>query len=174
MEKTFSFKGKLMKTTLWALLAFTMTTSAFASSWQRETNALLRKYKYACRNLDLKVDEIVSDVHIKGHLKGLPQEAIDDFKVIFYVKTDRWYAHPYYQSENPQEGIAYAKINQDGTFQVPTVLRRVPASRLAVSVVPKPYVIKSQRAWLKPFLGLFGGVFKYSCRGITHKLNGEI
>jgi len=163
-----------MKSLVLSLLAFTLSASASASSWQRETTALLRKHKYACRNAELKVDEIVTNGHIKGHIKGLPQAALENFKVIFYVKTDRWYAHPYYQSENPQEGIAYAKLNDDGTFQIPTVRRQIPASRLAVSVVPQPYVIKSQRAWLKPFLGLFGGVFKYSCRGITHKLNGEI
>lgn len=157
------------------IISFFLASQAFAGrSWQSETNAILRQYKYACRNTELKVDEIVRDSHIAGHLKGIPQDAYGKFKVIFYVKTDRWYAHPYYQSENPQEGIAYAKINDDGTFRIPTIRRPIAASRLAVSVVPAPYVIKSQRAWLKPFLGLFGGVFKYSCRGITHKLNGEI
>jgi hypothetical protein len=158
------------------LVTFLIAGQAFAAgrSWQSETRAILKEYKYACRTTELKVDEIVRDSHIAGHLKGIPQDAYNKFKVIFYVKTDRWYAHPYYLPENPEEGVAYAKINDDGTFRIPTVRRRVPASRLAVSVVPASYVIKSQRAWLKPFLGLFGGVFKYSCRGITHKLNGEI
>ncbi len=157
------------------IISFFLASQAFAGrSWQSETNAILRQYKYACRNTELKVDEVVRDSHIAGHLKGIPQDAYNKFKVIFYVKTDRWYAHPYYLPENPEEGVSYAKINDDGTFRIPSVRRRVPASRLAVSVVPAPYVIKSQRAWLKPFLGLFGGVFKYSCRGVTYKLNGEI
>ncbi|MBY0517865.1 MAG: hypothetical protein K2P81_13225 [Bacteriovoracaceae bacterium] len=145
-----------------------------AASWKSETKAILREYSYACRNSEVVVDEIVKDSHISGHIVGLPYEALEKFKVIFYVKTNRWYVHPFFQPENPQEGSAFAAINQDGTFKIQTIKRRVDASRLAVSVVPSPYVIKSQMLWLKPFLGLFGGVFKYSCRGVVVPLNGEI
>ncbi len=82
--------------------------------------------------------------------------------------------HPYFQPENPEEGSAFAKIQADGSFRIKTVKRNVTASRLAVSVVPEPYVISSQSRWLRPFLGLFGGVFKYSCRGVVVPLNGEL
>ncbi len=153
------------------LMAFPAVAQA---SWIKETRKILRDNSYACRNSELKIEEIVSDSHISGVIKGLPQDAIEKFKVLFYVKTNRWYAHPYFQPENPQEGYAYAKINQDGTFRIKTIKRAVTGSRLAITVVPTPYVIKSQSRWLKPFLGLFGGVFRYSCRGLVVPLNGEL
>lgn len=158
-------------------MLFTLDVPAATNStksWTRETKAILKEYSYACRNSDVVVDEIVSDSHIAGRVIGLPQESYEKFKVIFYVKTNRWYVHPYFQPENPEEGSAYAKIREDGSFRIKTVKRNVNASRLAVSVVPEPYVISSQRRWLRPFLGLFGGVFKYSCRGVVVPLNGEL
>lgn len=154
-------------------LVLTLPTLAMAN-WKKESRRILRENSYACRSSELKIEEIVSDSHISGIIKGLPQDALEDFKVLFYVKTNRWYAHPYFQPENPQEGLAYAKINEDGTFRIKTIKRAVTASRLAVSVVPKPYVIRSQSRWLRPFLGLFGGVFRYSCRGLVVPLNGEL
>lgn len=154
-------------------LVLTLPTLAMAN-WKKESRRILRENSYACRSSELKIEEIVSDSHISGIIKGLPQDSLEDFKVLFYVKTNRWYAHPYFQPENPQEGLAYAKINEDGTFRIKTIKRAVTASRLAVSVVPKPYVIRSQSRWLRPFLGLFGGVFRYSCRGLVVPLNGEL
>jgi len=155
-------------------VAALFVSQAEAASWQSESRAILRENAYACRNTDVVVDEIVKNEHIAGHIKGLPQDSYDKFKVVFYVKTDRWYAHPYYQTQNPQEGVAYAKIQRDGTFRIPTVRRKIPGSRLAVSVVPAPYVIRSRHYWLRPFLGLFSGVLKYSCSNTVYKLNGEI
>jgi hypothetical protein len=168
----------MTKTPLFNLIALAFVFSLMPlnsyANWKKETRQILKDNRYACRNSELAIDEIVADKHIKGHIKGLPQDAIENFKVIFYVKTNRWYAHPFFMPENPQEGVAYAKINDDGTFEIQTVRRQVPASRLAVSVVPAPYVIKSRRSWLKPFLGLFGGVFKFSCRGIVVPVSGEL
>jgi hypothetical protein len=165
MMKTFSF-----------VLAFSalFLSSDLWANWKNESRKILRENSYACRNSELTIEEIVADSHISGVIKGLPQESLEDFKVIFYVKTNRWYVHPYFQPENPQEGLAFAKINSDGTFRIKTVRRAVAASRLAVSVVPAPYVIRGQSAWLRPFLGLFGGVFRYSCRGLVVPLNGEL
>ena len=162
-----------MKIKLMLTLLLTLPSLALAN-WVRETRQILKENSYACRNSELKIEEIVSDSHISGVIKGLPQDALDDFKVLFYVRTNRWYVHPYFQPENPQEGLAYAKINKDGTFRIKTVKRAVPASRLAVTVVPSPYVIKAQTRWTRPFLRLFGGVFRYSCRGLVVPLNGEL
>ncbi len=155
-------------------MIFSLQTPAAVTGWVSETRSILREHRYACRSTLVRVDEIVRDSHIAGHVRGLPQNAYRDFKVIFYVKTDRWYAHPYFSSENPQEGVHYARLQQDGTFRIPSVRRAVAASRLAVSVVPAPYVIRSQSRWLRPFLGLFGGVFKYSCAGVVVPVSGEL
>ncbi|MFN9113443.1 MAG: hypothetical protein ACK5XN_25505 [Bacteroidota bacterium] len=155
-------------------MLFAWQAPAATRSWKKETKAILKEYQYACRNSQVMIDEIVKDGYISGHVVGLPQDAFEKFKVIFYVKTNRWYVHPFYQPENPTEGSAYAQIKPNGRFRIKTVKRNVDASRLAVSVVPAPYVINDQKLWLKPFLGLFGGVMKYSCRGVVVPLNGEI
>lgn len=155
-------------------MIFSFEAPAASASWVSETRSILREHRYACRSSQVRVDEIVRDSHIAGHVRGLPQDAYQDFKVIFYVKTDRWYAHPYFNTQDPQEGVDFARLRDDGTFRIPSVRRRVPASRLAVSVVPAPYVIRSQLRWLRPFLGLFRGVFKYSCTGTVVRVHGEL
>lgn len=120
-------------------------------------------YKKECKNTKVFVDEIVRDSHIKGHITGLPSEAYADFKVVFYVKTNRWYVHPYTYYEGQEEGYSFSNLNSSGEFYVRTVRRDVPAKEMAVVVVPKDYYIARQRFLLKPFLGLFGGVLKDQC-----------
>jgi hypothetical protein len=165
-------KASLLFFVIFAGMLFAI--DAPAAGWRKETRAILREYEIECIESEVEIDEIVKNSHISGHIKGLPQSAYDQFKVIFYVKTNRWYVHPFYQPEKPEEGVSFAAIKNDGTFKIQTIKRRVDASRLAVSVVPAPYVIKSQQRWLRSFLGLFGGVFKYSCNGVVVPLKGEI
>ncbi len=143
------------------LIALTLMIgqSAFAS-WKSETKAILKEYAYACKNVEVNIDSIVRNEQIKGHIKGLPQEALEKFKVVFYVKTNRWYIHPY---EGQTPGYSYSDLAEDGSFEIKTVRREVPAKQLAAVLVPKPYVARSQRFLLKPFLGFIGGVLKFQC-----------
>jgi hypothetical protein len=138
-----------------------------------ETRKILAEYKNECKTTEVYVDEIVKDSHIKGHIKGLPTEAYEKFKVVFYVKTNRWYVHPYTYYEGQQEGYSYSNLAQDGTFYVKSVRRQVPSKELAVVVVPKSYVISSQKWWLKPLFGFFGGVLKNQCNHTLVEGNGD-
>ncbi len=145
--------------------AILLSTSSFAN--------VLIDYANECRNTTVTVDEIVKNSHIKGHVTGLPTDSLDKFKVVFYVKTNRWYVHPYVYSPEQGEGYSYSNLNTNGEFQIKTVRRNVPATKMAVVVVPKSYVIHSQRLTLRPFLGFWGGVLKNQCNHTIVQGNGD-
>jgi hypothetical protein len=152
------------------ILALVITTfSAFAN----ETKSILTEYENECRTTEVVVDEIMRDSHIKGHVTGLPQEAYEKFKVVFYVKTNRWYVHPYTFYEGQEEGYSYSNIRADGSFWVRSVRRQVPSKQLAVVVVPKSYRILPQQWWLRPLFGRFGGVLKNQCNHKIVEGNGD-
>lgn len=154
------------------ITALLVSTGALAS-WKSESRAVIREYRNECRNTVVTVDEIVKDSHIKGHITGLPTDAYDKFKVVFYVKTNRWYVHPYTYYAGQEEGYSYSNINENGEFQVRSVFRRIPSKEMVVAVVPKSYKISSQKFWLKPLFGLFGGVLKYQCSHTMVQGNGD-
>lgn len=157
-----------MKVVLIAL-SLMLGQSAFAS-WKSESRAILKEYAYACKNVEVNVDSIVRDEQIKGHVKGLPQEAYEKFKMVFYVKTNRWYVHPFV---SPDSGIGHADIKEDGSFEIRTVRRDVPSKQLAAVLVPKPYLARSQRFLLRPLFGFIGGVLKYQCNHKIVQGNGD-
>jgi hypothetical protein len=144
------------------VLCLLFTASAWGN-WKQESRALLREYNYACRSTEVNIDRIITNDHISGHVRGLPVEALDKFKVVFYVKTNRWYVHPFEHYEGQDEGLSYALLNHNGEFKIKTVRRQVPAREMVAVLVPKSYRIFAQRWWLKPVLGVFGGVLKYQC-----------
>lgn len=134
---------------------------------------VLREYRNECRTTKVTVDEIVKNSHIKGRVQGLPTEAYEKFKVVFYVKTNRWYVHPYTWHEGQEEGYSYSNLNERGEFKVKTVRRDVPSRKLAAVVVPKNYKIRSQRLWLRPLFGIFGGILKNHCSYTLVDGNGD-
>ncbi len=145
-----------------AICALLLSVSAFANDYKKE-----------CKTAKVVVEEIVKNSHIKGHVEGLPSEAFEKFKVVFYVKTNRWYVHPYTWHENQEEGYSYSNLNSNGEFWVRTVSRDVPSQKMAVVVVPKNYKITNQKGWLKPLFGIFGGVLKNQCNHVIVPGNGD-
>ncbi|WP_408097830.1 hypothetical protein ACJVC5_02640 [Peredibacter sp. HCB2-198] len=134
---------------------------------------VLREYKKECKSTVVTVDEVIKNEHIRGHITGLPADAYEKFKVVFYVKTNRWYVHPYTYTEGQEEGYSYSNLNANGEFWVRTLRRDVPSKELAVVLVPKNYRIVSQRWLLRPFLGIFGGITKNSCNYTIVPGNGD-
>ncbi len=164
-------KGVSMKL---LVLFFTliMSTSVLAG-WRNEARGVLKEYSYACKNTQTSIDSITANEWIQGHVTGLPTEAYDKFKVVFYVKTNRWYVHPYMYYEGQQEGYSYSNINSQGEFKVRTIKRAVPSKEMAVVLVPKSYKITSQKLWLKPLAGFLGGVLKFQCTHSRIEGNGD-
>ena len=87
-------------------LALVLFSTAAMAGWKSETKSILSNYKQECKSTVVTVDEIVKNSHIKGHITGLPSEAYEKFKVVFYVKTNRWYVHPYNHYGNQEEGYS--------------------------------------------------------------------
>lgn len=82
------------------------------------------------------ISDITENTRIVGRISGVPAEKVDQYKVLVYVKTDKWYIHPY---ERGGEGLSFASINRDGSWQIETVKRRFPADLVAALVVHRDY-----------------------------------
>ena len=80
--------------------------------------------------------QIEPDDFIKGRVEGLKSEEYAHYKVVVYVKTDKWYIHPY---ERGGPGKSYANIKQDGTWTIGTVKREFPANYVAALLVRSDY-----------------------------------
>lgn len=160
-----------MKLTL-ILVTLLMSFQSLAG-WRSDARKQLKEYKYACKSAEVSIDSIVANDSIKGHVKGLPTEALDKFKVVFYVKTNYWYIHPYMYYEGQEEGYSYSNLNSNGEFKIKTVRRAVPAKELAAVVVPKSYKIRSKKFWKKPILGFIGGVLNFQCTSKVIPGNGD-
>lgn len=145
-----------------------LSGSAFAD-WQEDARAVLREYNSECRSAEVMIDEVVKNDHISGRVVGLPTEALSKFKVVLFVKTNRWYVHPY---STGGAGYSFSNINAKGEFRLPTVLR-VPSRSLAAVVFPKEVQNFDQYRRLKPFLGIFGGLTKFNCTWTTFAGNGD-
>jgi hypothetical protein len=156
-----------------AIICLMLSTASWAASWKKESQSILNEYAYACQNTEVRVENIVMNDHISGAVVGLPTEALDKFKVVFYVKTNRWYVHPFQHYQGQQEGYSYARLNSKGQFKIKTVRRQVPAKQLAAVLLPMPAKISPQKWWLNPILGVFGGVLKYQCAHTLVDGNGD-
>lgn len=157
---------------LTAMFTLLIAANSFAS-WRSETKSVLKEYKYACNSTEVAVDSIIANEWIKGHVTGLPTEAYDKFKMVFYVKTNIWYVHPYAYYEGQEEGYSYSNLTAKGEFKVKTIKRAVPSKELAAVLVPKSFKIKSTKWWLNPLFGFLGGVLKYDCSNVIVPGNGD-
>lgn len=158
---------------LWLILLTLTFTLGAQASWRSEAKATLKEYSYACKNTQVTIDSIVANEVIQGHVTGLPVEAYDKFKVVFYVKTNVWYVHPYKYYEGQEQGYSYSNLNANGEFSVKTVKRSIPSKELAAVLVPKSYKIQSQKWWLNPLLGFIGGILKWDCAYTRVPGNGD-
>ncbi len=94
----------------------------------------------ALASATIEITDIQQDNLISGKVSGL-KGPLSHYKVVVYVKTDRWYVHPF-ASGGP--GRSYAEIEDDGTWEIQTVLREFPASAVAAAVVAKDYPAPSR------------------------------
>lgn len=128
---------------------------------------------YDCKNTQIFVDKIVKNEAITGHVRGLPTNVINNYKVVFYVKTNRWYVHPYKYQPNQEAGLSFAKLNANGEYSIKTLRRDVPAKKMVAILVPNNYTIKSESVRLHPLFGRFGGLLKNYCSYTTVQGNGD-
>ncbi|MGR3310134.1 MAG: hypothetical protein ACUZ77_05100 [Candidatus Brocadiales bacterium] len=88
--------------------------------------------------LGINIEHIESDEFISGRVFGIEDAAqYSQYKVVVYVKTDKWYIHPY---AGGGAGKSFAEIKRDGTWEIFTVRREFRASKVAAFLVKKDKV----------------------------------
>lgn len=86
------------------------------------------------------IKDIISDDQVIGKATGLTPEGKECSKIVLYIKTDKWYIHPYVQGG---EGKSYAAIQNDDFWNIETVYRGFSASSVAALVVRKDSKVPS-------------------------------
>ncbi len=169
-KKVVLTKDRIMKKSLILMGVIAVFTMSAHASWRKDTRKTLKENKYACKSTQVVIDSIVKNDKIQGHISGLPVNAYQDFKVVFYVKTNRWYLHPYTDAD---AGYSFSNLTDNGSFEVKTVRREVASKQLVAVLLPKTTKISNQKIFLKPFLGFIGGVLKYECAHTIVQGNGD-
>jgi hypothetical protein len=146
-------------------LILSMNTYATNMGWVAMTKKILKQHAEECKVADIKVEEIVKNSHIKGHVTGLAETSLEDFKVLFYVKTNKWYVHPYQFNHNQPSGYSWAELTAGGKFWNRSVFR-TPSKKMAVILVPSPHIVPNKSRSLK-------SLTKYACKYIEIPGNGD-
>jgi len=93
------------------------------------------------KTIGVVISEIVPDDHISGWVVNMAAEQTSKYKVLVYVKTDKWYIHPY---ASGGEGLSFAKVEDDGHFRIKTVKREFSADTVSAFVVPVDFAAPAQ------------------------------
>jgi hypothetical protein len=146
-------------------LIISVSTQATDLQWKETSKKILEQHAEECKIADIKITEIVKNNHIAGQVTGLAETSLEDFKMIFYVKTNTWYVHPYEYNQNQPSGYSYADLTAGGNFWIRSVFR-VPAKEMAAILVPSPHYIYAKKSDLKDLL-------KYACKHVIIPGTGD-
>lgn len=95
----------------------------------------------AAEGVSISINKISQDDHIAGTVTGLTEKGCADHKVVVYVKTDKWYIHPY---ELGGDGKSWASIGAKGSWKIETVRREFSASVVAALLVKRDSRVPAQ------------------------------
>lgn len=146
-------------------LVLSATTHASNMDWVPLTKKILAAHAAECKNAKITVSEIVKNSHIKGSVSGLNEASLEDFKMVFYVKTNTWYVHPYEHNENQPSGYSYSDLTTGGNFWIRSVFR-TPAKKMLAILVPSPHYIYAKKSSASDLL-------KFACSSIEIPGNGD-
>jgi hypothetical protein len=107
---------------------------------QGVTSGLLLTVLYVnaifAQGISITIDQITANEQIMGCVRGLASTDRPNYKVIVYVHTDQWYIHPY---AGQGEGMSWAPIRENGSWQIRTVQREFKADKVAALLVKRNY-----------------------------------
>jgi hypothetical protein len=147
-------------------LLISVTTQATDNQWKAFSKKILKQHAEECKKADIKVTQIVRNNHIKGYVTGLAEASLEDFKMIFYVKSNRkWYVHPYQYNQNQPSGFSFSDLTAGGNFWIRSVYR-VPSKQMVAILVPSPHYIYAKKWHLNDLL-------KYACKHVIVPGNGD-
>lgn len=97
------------------------------------------------QDIAIKIDLIEKDSYIKGKVTNLLKP--EEYKVVVYALTDKWYIHPY---ANLAEGESFSSISSDGEWIISTVYRGFSSKEICVLVVKEEDIKKLPAVIEKP------------------------
>ena len=146
-------------------LLVTAQTYASNMSWVPLAKKTLAAHAEECKVATVNVQAIVKNSHIKGYVTGLKETSLEDFKMIFYVKTNRWYVHPYQFNESQPSGYSYSDLTTGGSFWIRSHFR-TPSKRMVAILVPSVHAVYNKKSTLNQLL-------KYACKHVEIPGNGD-
>lgn len=146
-------------------LMISAATHATNMNWVPMAKKILKAHAEECKNAKINIQEIVKNSHIKGAVAGLKETSLEDFRMLFYVRTNNWYVHPYQFNESQTSGYSYSDLTTGGNFWIRSVFR-TPSKTMVAILVPSPHAIYAKKSNLKDLL-------KYSCTHIEIPGNGD-
>ena len=97
-------------------------------------------YPVNAQEIQISIDSIEANDRVSGYVSGLDPKDYSQYKVLLYVHTDQWYIHPF---AGQGEGMSWAAIGPNGTWQIRTVQREFKSNQVAALIVdrnyPEPY-----------------------------------
>lgn len=87
------------------------------------------------KQVTIEVQKFLAE-DIRGRVTGLPSSKCSDYKIIVYVRTDKWYIHPYVDRG---DGLSFARLGQSCDWKIETVTRAITPSEIAFLVVGNDY-----------------------------------
>ncbi|OGU96023.1 MAG: hypothetical protein A2475_01265 [Ignavibacteria bacterium RIFOXYC2_FULL_35_21] len=85
----------------------------------------------------VKIDTIIPGRIISGSIIDISPLDYQNYKIIIYVLTDKWYIRPW--ADN-REGRGYARIQDDGIWRIETLYRGYQAYLVAALLVESSYI----------------------------------
>src|SRR5436190_23839497 len=83
-------------------------------------------------DVQISIDKIEKNDSVRGTVSGLTTAGRDQLRVVVYVKTDKWYIHPFTQGG---DGKSFASIDAHGRWTIGSEFRGLAASAVAALVV---------------------------------------
>lgn len=144
-----------------------VSASTYATNleWVALSKKILKDHAAECAVAKVSVTQIVKNSHIQGSVSGLNETSLEDFKMVFYVKTNNWYVHPYEYNPAQPSGYSYSDLTAGGNFWIRSVFR-TPAKKMLAILVPSPHYIYTKK-------GSESDLLKYACAYVEIPGNGD-
>jgi hypothetical protein len=126
----------LMKGVLWCLFVLTFLFASFELVLGFKPFAVKKTIEVP-GEARIEIKEFIPNNYIRGGIIGLSLPDCDKYKVIVYVKTDKWYIHPY---DRGGDGLSYAKVNKQCEWRINTIKRDFLADKVTFFLVEQDYI----------------------------------
>ncbi len=86
------------------------------------------------KQIRIIVKKFVPGENMQGEIEGIPSSLCNRYKVVVYVRTDKWYIYPYAEGGN---GFSFSVVDSSCSWRIITVERYPVPKEVAVLLVDK-------------------------------------